>query len=339
MNSEFVEPLIHWYRAQARDLPWRRNKQGYAVWISEIMLQQTRVSTVIPYYIRFLEELPNVAALSRVDDERLQKLWEGLGYYSRARNLKRAASDVMMRFDGQLPLRYEELMTLPGIGEYTAGAVASIAGGVRVPAVDGNVLRVMARLLNDSRDIANPKTKQAVRSALLPILPDDAGTFNSALMELGAMICVPNGAPHCETCPVQACCGAYLMGTVGQLPVKSSKKARRMVEKTVFALSAQGQYIGSKRAETGLLAGLWQLPEVDGILSDEAIAGQLSIWGVRPTGDLLIYARKHIFTHIEWHMRVCAAEVETDLSHWPEGWIMLEERMALPTAYRVCLPR
>lgn len=333
---DWITPLLNWYHENARDLPWRRTRDGYAVWISEIMLQQTRVAAVIPYYERFLRELPDVFALANVEDDRLHKLWEGLGYYSRARNLKRAAGEIVSHFDGKMPQSYEALLTLPGIGEYTAGAIASIAFGEAVPAVDGNVLRVYARLFGVERDIRDLAFKKEVRAFLLPLVPEEQpGAFNAALMELGATVCLPNGQPKCGECPVQEYCVAYREGRTAELPVLSAKKARRIEHKTIFALTFNGGLIGFRRPESGLLAGLWQLPETAGELTDAECARWLGEHGINPVGELRFYERKHIFTHIEWHMRVCAAEVSANVL--PEGWIMLDESHALPTAYRVCL--
>ena len=327
---------MDWYRINARDLPWRRTRNAYAIWISEIMLQQTRVAAVIPYYERFIRELPDVPALANVDDDRLHKLWEGLGYYSRARNLKRAAVEIVERFGGELPNSYEALLTLPGIGEYTAGAIASISFGEAVPAVDGNVLRVYARLCALETDIRDPAFKKEVRAALLPLVPKDAPeVFNTALMELGAVICLPNGAPKCELCPIRTYCAAFRLGKTQDLPVIGAKKARRVEQKTVFALTRNGHLLGLRGPKTGLLAGMWRLPETAGELTDASAASWLSEWEIRPVGELRFYERKHIFTHVEWHMRVCAAEVSAEAL--PEGWRELSDDNALPTAYRVCL--
>ena len=332
----WISSLLNWYQHNARDLPWRRTRDGYAVWISEIMLQQTRVAAVIPYYERFLRELPDVNALANVDDDRLHKLWEGLGYYSRARNLKKAAGEIVSRFDGIMPDRHDALITLPGIGEYTAGAIASIAFGERVPAVDGNVLRVYARLFGVERDIRDRVFKKEVRAFLLPLVPaEHPGAFNAALMELGATVCLPNGQPKCSECPVREFCVAYKQGRTAELPLLSAKKPRKIERKTVFALSLNGGLVGYRRPESGLLAGLWQLPEAAGELSDAEAAVWLGEHGILPVGELRFYERKHIFTHIEWHMRVCAADVSANTL--PRGWITLDESHALPTAFRVCL--
>lgn len=331
----WITPLLNWYQHNARDLPWRRTKSAYAVWISEIMLQQTRVAAVIPYYERFLRELPDVFALANVDDDRLHKLWEGLGYYSRAKNLKRAAVEIVERFGGELPHTHELLLTLPGIGEYTAGAIASISFGEAVPAVDGNVLRVYARLFALDRDIRDSAFKKEVRAALLPLIPGDApALFNAALMELGAVVCLPNGAPKCGDCPVNACCEAYRLGRTTELPIARAKKTRRVERKTVFALSLQGRLLGYRGPEKGLLSGMWQLPEAAGEMTDAAAAAWLGKRGIRPIRELRFYERKHIFTHVEWRMRVCAADVAADVL--PEGWAPLDESNALPTAFRIC---
>ena len=335
---EIAEPLLIWFEQNARKLPWRETRDPYAIWISEIMLQQTRVSAALPYYARWMQALPDVQALNGVPDERLKKLWEGLGYYSRARNLKRAAQRVVDVYGGALPASYEALLTLPGVGAYTAGAVASIAFDLPVPAVDGNVLRVWARLTNDASDILLPGTRRAVTEAVAAALPKNRpGAFNAALMELGATVCVPGGAPHCAECPLACSCRARAAGTALSLPVRGKKKPRRVEEKTVFVLlDAAGRPAVYQRPAAGLLAGLWQLPDLPGFLDANAAAAQMTRWNVRAIGEMSVCARRHIFTHIEWRMRVYAAAAEFD--PMPEGWARLESGMALPSAYRVCLP-
>jgi len=333
---EWIEPLIVWYKKNARDLPWRRTNDAYAIWVSEIMLQQTRVAAVLPYYERFMRELPDVTALSRVSEEKLHKLWEGLGYYSRANNLKRAACEIVAAHEDGMPRTYEELLRLPGIGAYTAGAVASIAFGEAVPAIDGNVLRVYARLTASERDVRDPGYKKEVRAAIAPLVPkSDPGRFNAALMELGALVCLPGGTPKCGECPVRPYCRAFALGKTTELPKAGKKPARRIEQKTVFVLTKNSRPVGYRRPETGLLAGLWQLPDTAGTLHDSAAADWLGAHGLHPAGELRFYTRKHIFTHIEWHMRVCAAEIAE--AQLPEGWVLLDETHALPTAYRVCL--
>ncbi len=333
----WIDALLLWYQNNARDLPWRRTRDPYCIWISEIMLQQTRVEAVRGYYARFLEALPDVRSLAQVEDGRLMKLWEGLGYYSRAGNLKRAAQQVVEREGGALPVSYEALLALPGIGAYTAGAIASIAFGVPVPAVDGNVLRVMARKDADYADIMDERTRRRVRETLLREMPQDRpGLFNQAMMELGATVCLPNGAPRCADCPVAFCCRAHALGVERQLPVKKKKTARRIEQKTVFALRSPQGVLGYRRPETGLLASLYQLPDVPGWLDEGQMMAFLAAHGLHPVGELRVYVRKHIFTHVEWRMRVCHVQVGNTAP--PPGWVFLEEHThSLPTAYRVCL--
>ena len=207
--GEITIPLLQWFSEHARVLPWRSDPTPYHVWVSEIMLQQTRVAAVLDYYRRFMEALPAVADLAAVEEERLMKLWQGLGYYNRARNLQKAARQVMTEFGGAFPRTYEEIRSLAGVGDYTAGAIASIAFGIPVPAVDGNVLRVLARVLGDERDIGRQSTKDWARAALLDIIPaGQPGNFNQAMMELGATVCLPNGAPLCGQCPAAPFCEA-----------------------------------------------------------------------------------------------------------------------------------
>ena len=306
-------PLLQWYRENARVLPWRSDPTPYHVWVSEIMLQQTRVAAVLDYYRRFMEALPTVADLAAVEEDRLMKLWQGLGYYNRARNLQKAARQVAEDFGGVFPDTYEGLLTLSGVGEYTAGAIASIAFGVPVPAVDGNVLRVVARISGDGGDIARPDTKARMRAALQAVLPVDApGDFNQALMELGATVCAPNGPPRCLECPAMAFCKGRLRGTAEDLPVKGAKKPRRVEEKTVFLLVRDGKIALRKRPGTGLLAGLWEFPNVEGALDEAAAGAAVSVWGLEPRRWESRLTAKHIFTHVEWHMTGYTLEVAGD---------------------------
>ena len=327
--------LLPWYEASKRDLLWRKTREPYRVWLSEIMLQQTRVEAVKGYYARFLEALPTVEALANCDDEQLHKLWEGLGYYSRVRNLKKAAQEIMEKYAGHFPQSYEEVLALPGIGDYTAGAVCSICFDAPTPAVDGNVLRVASRLLDDVTPIDLPVQKKKIRDALQEIYPAQAGDFTQALMELGATLCGPNKKPECETCPCQAFCLGYAHGTAEKLPVKSPKKARRTEEKTVFIFRCDGKYALKKREDTGLLAGLWQFPDVPGKLSLEDAMDAARKLGLQITGVRRQIERSHIFTHIRWDMTGYYFDVKNlteDLS-----WMTTEEitqKAALPTAYR-----
>lgn len=333
---EFVDLLLDWYPGHHRDLPWRATRDPYAVWISEIMLQQTRVAAVIPYYTRFLSELPDVRSLAAVSDDRLNRLWQGLGYYSRAKNLKRAANEILTRFDGQMPKTYAELLTLSGVGSYTAGAIASIAFGERVPAVDGNVLRVWARLMNDPSDVADPAVRKRVFDTLKADMPSQAGMFNQALMELGATVCVPNGKPDCGACPLASVCRAKAAGTERLLPNKKPKRKRTVENLTVFALYHDGRPLIRKRKNSGLLANLYELPNVSGTLSDEAAMAQLSAWGLHPVGEVRRYAAKHVFTHIEWQMRVYAMDAAGE---GISDFLAADGSQSIPTAFAVCLPR
>ena len=317
---QLTEPLLQWYDGCARVLPWRDAPTAYHVWLSEIMLQQTRVSAVLPYYQRFLEALPDVAALAAVEEEKLLKLWEGLGYYNRARNLQKAAEKIVEEFGGVFPDDYETILTLPGVGEYTAGAVASIAFGRHVPAVDGNVLRVVARITGDEGDVLDAKVKARFRAWVEEIQSAERpGDFNQAMMELGATVCVPNGAPRCEVCPARDFCVAREENTWNVLPMKKKKAQRRIEEKTVFVL-LRGDAVALRRRENrGLLAGLWEFPNVPGTLDETDAAAQLMRWGVTPMDWEQRLEARHIFTHVEWHMRGYVLRVREDGST-PFAW-------------------
>ena len=309
------ELLLPWYRENHRCLPWRETKEPYHIWLSEIMLQQTRVEAVKGYYARFLAALPTVEALANCDDDALHKLWEGLGYYSRVRNLKKAAQVIQERYNGQFPGEYDAVLALPGIGEYTAGAVCSIAFDLPVPAVDGNVLRVMTRLTDCHDDISDPKTKRAVRAALAEVMPEepaDIRIFNQAMMELGATVCGPNTAPRCDDCPVSGLCLGRQRGTAETLPVKKAKKERRVEEKTVLLLKRDGKIALRKRPKTGLLAGLWEFPNVEGALDETAAGAAVEAMGLSVIDWQSRLTAKHIFTHVEWRMTGYALTVRGD---------------------------
>lgn len=296
-------PLLAWYRENARDLPWRKTEDPYHIWVSEIMLQQTRVAAVLGYYARFLEAFPSVEALAAAPEDQLMKLWEGLGYYSRARNLQKAAKAVAEL--GAFPDTYEGLLALPGIGDYTASAIASAAFGRREAAVDGNVLRVVTRVTDCHDDILDPKVKKSVREQVQAVMPERAEEiriFNQATMELGATVCVPNGPPRCGECPARDFCLGRIRNTAEVLPVKKPKKARKAEEKTVFLFLRDGRVALRKRPDTGLLAGLWEFPNVEGTLTEETAPGTVSAWGLEPKAWKNKLTAKHIFTHVEWHM-------------------------------------
>ena len=301
--KETVPYLLHWFDYNARILPWREDPKPYYVWISEIMLQQTRVEAVKGYFDRFIETLPDIKSLAEAHEDKLLKLWEGLGYYNRVRNLKKAAQVVMQEYGGELPADYNELLKLPGVGAYTAGAVASIAYGIAVPAVDGNVLRVAKRLAGSYDDIAKESVRRELQEELERILPKDRpGDFNQALMELGATVCLPNGKPLCEKCPVMHLCKAFHQDIVSELPVKSGKKERRIEERTILILEYEQRIAIRKRPDKGLLAGLWELPALTEHRTPEHVMTQLEEWGMKPDRIEPAVRAKHIFTHIEWHM-------------------------------------
>lgn len=340
MNSlqelqEIVSPLLAWYDKAARVLPWRENPEPYRVWVSEIMLQQTRVEAVKPYYERFLTALPTVEALANAPEEQLLKLWEGLGYYNRVRNLQRAACVMVEQYGGQVPASFNALLTLPGFGEYTAGAVSSIAFGILVPAVDGNVLRVISRLTADSRDMKNSTVKREVSEAVQAILPKRVGDFNQALMELGATVCLPNGAPQCLVCPLNRLCKAFEQGIAAELPLKTAKKPRVVEERTIFLLCSQNRVALRRRSAKGLLAGLWELPSVTGKLSAEQAKGVLAEWGEKEGELTPLPQAKHIFSHREWHMTAYGIKMPKPFGElvWVTYRELLEE-YSLPSAFK-----
>jgi A/G-specific adenine glycosylase len=328
-------PLLQWYHENARVLPWRSQPTPYRVWVSEIMLQQTRVAAVLDYFARFMDALPTVEDLAAAEEDKLMKLWQGLGYYNRARNLQRAARQVIREFGGMFPDTYEELLNLCGVGEYTAGAIASIAYGLPVPAVDGNVLRVVARLTGDGTDITSPAMKKKVAAMLREIMPTKVpGDFNQALMELGATVCLPNGAPSCAECPAADFCVARLTERIGELPVKAPKKERRVEERTVFLIFQEDRVALRRRPGKGLLAGLWEYP-------NELAAPTTQLpeaWGVTPLTIEHGSTGKHIFTHIEWHMD--AVVIETADAALPPGWVWADKtalhmQYAIPNAFQL----
>ena len=332
-----AEKLIDWCASVRRELPWRLSPTPYHVWVSEIMLQQTRIEAVIPYYARFLEALPDIRALAEVDDDKLLKLWEGLGYYSRARNLQRAAKRMMAEYGGELPRKAEELKKLPGIGDYTAGAIASIAWGEPEPAVDGNVLRVMTRVLKWSDDIMLPKTRVEIAGLLRKCYPtgERAGLLTEGIMELGETVCLPNTAPKCDGCPLNTMCRASLDGEVDQYPVKSPPKERRIEQRTVLLLRCDDKYAVHKREGKGLLAGLWEFPNLDGRLDEDQACEAVHAIGGEVLSIKLCGEAKHVFTHVEWHMRGFLVELGTELPGF--FWKTPEEigrDCPIPTALR-----
>ncbi len=300
--EDIPKPLLKWYDTNRRILPWREDPTPYHVWVSEIMLQQTRVEAVKPYYDRFMRALPDVGALAEAEEEALLKLWEGLGYYNRVRNLQKAAVQIMEEYGGSMPDSYEELLKLKGIGSYTAGAIASIAFGKPEPAVDGNVLRVLSRVGRREEDITLPAVKKAMEDELRRVMPDRPGAFNQALMEIGATVCIPNGVPHCEDCPLSAFCMAYAEGVQALYPRKRAKKQRTVEEKTVLVVRDENAVALHKRPDRGLLAGMYEFPSLEGFWSADRVERWLADRGLRILRIVPLPDAKHIFTHKEWHM-------------------------------------
>lgn len=337
LTNAMCAPLLEWFSANARILPWRENRNPYRVWVSEIMLQQTRVEAVKSYFIRFMETLPTVQALAAAEEQTYLKLWEGLGYYSRVRNLHRAAVQVCTEYNGKIPSEHSELLKLSGIGDYTAGAVASIAFGQKVPAVDGNVLRVAARLTAEERPVTDPKVKAELRQQVQDILPDEIGAFNQALMELGAMICIPNGAPKCDECPILHLCAGAHLGIAARLPIKAPKKPRTIVNRTVFMLRYQGKFALQQRPSRGLLAKLWEFPGVEEAFTPSDAHKWLASQDMHCKQILSLRPAKHIFSHVEWHMTGYYADLDTCPENTSLIWALpseLREIYALPSAFR-----
>lgn len=340
-----AEPLLKWYDAARRILPWREEPTPYHVWVSEIMLQQTRVEAVKPYYDRFMKALPDIAHLAEAKDEELLKLWEGLGYYNRVRNLKKAAQVIMEEYNGVMPSEYEELCALPGIGSYTAGAISSIACGKREPAVDGNVLRVLARLNGDERDISRQIVRTQVEEEVRHAIPEQRpGDFNQALMELGAMVCIPTGAPHCGECPWEGFCIAHFTNREADYPYKAKKKPRTVEEKTVLIIRDESRAALRQRPEKGLLAGMYEFPCLEGHLSEDEVLDYLKEKeGLLVLKIEALQRSRHIFTHKEWHMIGYAVKVDELAQKRTDSNLIFVERQEakekypIPSAYQAYL--
>lgn len=334
--KQLPDALLPWYKQNARELPWRQDTKPYHIWLSEIMLQQTRVEAVRSYYLRFLEQLPSIHALAEAPESQLFKLWEGLGYYNRARNLQKAARVIETQYGGQFPNQYEDIRALPGIGPYTAGAIASICFNRPYAAVDGNVLRIITRMTENDAPIDSMQTKNEIAAQLEKIYPKtDCGQFTQALMELGATVCTPK-SPKCAECPANNFCCAYAGGTMLQYPVKQPKKDKRLEEHTVFLLQCGDSYALTKRTESGLLCGLWQLPNVLGKLDVNQALHTAESFGVQPAELYKQMHRVHIFTHIKWQMtcyHILCTKKASDFI-----WATAQEiqtNYALPTAFRM----
>lgn len=342
--SEIVPYLLHWYERNARILRWREEPKPYYIWVSEIMLQQTRVEAVKGYFDRFLAELPDIKALAEAEEEKLLKLWEGLGYYNRVRNMQKAARLLMDEYAGELPADYELLKKLPGIGSYTAGAISSIAFGLPEPSVDGNVLRVLKRIAASFDDITKEKVKKELEADVRRIMPAERpGDFNQSLMELGATVCLPNGKPLCEQCPVMHLCKAFHQGVELELPVKSSAKARRVENRTVYIIRKDGccetEYILHKRPEKGLLSGMWEFPNVEGHFTETEVRKLFETAEIKRLPD-----GKHIFSHVEWRMwcyEIKLAELfqlPEEIEQGTKSFTLqqIKEQVSLPSAFDCC---
>ena len=338
--NNIVQPLLEWYRDNRRQLPWRDQNNAYYTWVSEIMLQQTRVEAVKPYFKRFIGELPDIQALAACPEEKLMKLWEGLGYYNRVRNMQLAAQTVVSAYGGKLPASYKQLLELKGIGNYTAGAIASIAYQIPVPAVDGNVLRVLSRITEDRQDIMKQSVRRQAEEKLQEVIPQECpGDFNQAMMELGAVVCVPNGPARCEDCPIAKFCLAYQHGTVEELPVKAPKKQRSLENRTVLVIQDGEKTVIQKRPKKGLLAGLYELPNLGGHLSRDEVLAEVERMQLEPLYIEKLPDAKHVFSHIEWRMtgyRIRVASLDTDREM---PFIFAEKKQserqyAIPSAFR-----
>ncbi|MCI8599653.1 MAG: A/G-specific adenine glycosylase [Lachnospiraceae bacterium] len=336
--KEIVTPLMDWYKKHARVLPWRDEPDAYRVWVSEIMLQQTRVEAVKPYFQHFLKELPTIQDLAQVEEERLLKLWEGLGYYNRVRNMQKAAVMIVEQYGGKMPSDYEKILALPGIGSYTAGAIASIAFGIPRPAVDGNVLRVLSRVLKSYEDIMKQSVRRKMEKEVQAVIPKGhAGDFNQALIELGAIVCVPNGAPKCQECPLSGMCKARIDGVAQELPKKTPPKTRKIEDRTVLVLLSDNKAALNKRPKKGLLAGLYELPNLKGHLSQEEVLVFVKQLKLSPIRIQKLPDAKHIFSHMEWHMAGYEVKIEEPTQE-PEGFFFvekeqMEERYSIPAAF------
>lgn len=334
---EEANRLLQWFRGHARNLPWRENKDPYRVWVSEIMLQQTRVEAVIPYFTRFMDALPTIEDLANCEEGPLLKLWEGLGYYNRVRNMQKAAIQIEQSYGGNFPGTKIELMTLKGIGSYTAGAVASIAFNQPEPAVDGNVLRVWMRVHDDFDDIAKQTTKTKVEQEIMSWIPHDfPGDFTQAMMELGATVCVPKGEPKCETCPLIAYCKAKKNGHIDQIPVKMKAKPRKIQIRTILVVQKGNQVLLRKRENKGLLAGMYEFLNEEGRLEEKQAVEKIRELGFAPLRITPMGAQKHIFSHIEWHME--GYLIKVDETQGDKGFLFadveqLDKEFAIPSAY------
>jgi A/G-specific adenine glycosylase len=333
--TKFPTDLLNWYQANARDLPWRRAKDPYAIWVSEVMLQQTRVETVIPYYQRFLARFPTIVSLAEAPEQEVLKLWEGLGYYRRVKLLQRGAQEVMERFEGKLPADPDELASVSGVGPYMRGALASIAFNLPVPAIDGNVNRVVTRILAWEAPVESAGSRQTIYGWVLERFPkNEAGTFAQAMMELGALVCLPRG-PRCEVCPVREYCRGKDARPEG-FPVKKAAREVPVEERVALRIRWNGRRLLIQRPESGMLAGLWEYPNL--AVKDRGQGEQAAReWAKKHLGVELEFrfltAMTETFTHRRWELTIWEAEwksEEAPLEIPRSGWLLPEEEAKLP---------
>jgi A/G-specific adenine glycosylase len=339
--NAFQDDLISWFKNEQRDLPWRKDQDPYKVWVSEIMLQQTRVDTVIPYFNRFIEWFPTIEELASADEEKVLKAWEGLGYYSRVRNLHSAVKEVNEKYEGKVPDSPEEISKLKGVGPYTAGAILSIAYGVPEPAVDGNVMRVLSRILSIWDDIAKPSTRKVFEKAVRELIStEDPSAFNQALMELGALICTPT-SPSCLLCPVREHCQGFYEGVQAELPVKTKKSKQRHVDLAAAILTDHnGNLLIHKRPENGLLANLWEIPNIEVHLPiernrDHTASLFLESHGLEVVLDKVIGQIEHVFSHLVWNITVYKGVLKSEIpanSEWRLVSLEEMENYAFPVS-------
>lgn len=328
-NKEFQGSLVRWFQEEKRDLPWRKTKDPYKIWVSEVMLQQTRVDTVIPYYENFLEKFPTLESLAEAQEEFLLKQWEGLGYYSRVRNLQAGVREVVESYQSQVPKTRDDISTLKGVGPYTAGAVLSIAYGVPEHAVDGNVMRVLSRVLVIDDDIALPKTRKVFEKAVMELIDTkNPSDFNQGLMELGALVCTPT-SPKCLLCPVREYCGAFAEGKTTELPIKTKKTKVKKLNYDVFVVENEaGQLLMKKRPETGLLANMWEFPMIEATEDYSTVSKLAEVYDLKLGGQQELGSLKHIFSHIVWNLSSFYIKGESAIGQW----LSLEEIEQLPLA-------
>lgn len=336
--DDLASKITKWYIENKRMLPWREDREPYHVWISEIMLQQTRIEAVLSYYKRFMKELPTIQGLAMVNEDKLLKLWEGLGYYNRARNLKKAAIMIMEKYQGKFPSTYEEILSLPGIGEYTASAISSICFSLPEVTIDGNVLRVYTRVFEDSCVIDSEKEKKRIRNHLMQIVPSCSGDFNEGLMELGETICIPTGIPKCDLCPLHSLCLSRKHGTSLKYPVRLEKKEKKIEHYTVFIFYYQNYFLLEKRIDTGLLHGLWQFPNIEGMITKEEVERYCRNLNISPLQIEKGVSYTHIFTHKKWVMNSYYIEISTKDKDKLTGVFVTEEERnknySLPGAFQ-----